>query len=123
LPLRHTSFLTSYANDVGYDGVFERQVLALGNAGDTLVAITTSGSSKNILKAIWGAKQKKLRTVGLTGKGGAIAELVECPIVVPSSDTQLVQESFLSIEHIICELVEQALFGVGTTWPNDQTIR
>jgi len=61
--------------------------------------------------------------VGLTGKGGAISELVECPIVVPSSDTQLVQESFLSIEHIICELVEQELFGAGTTWPNDQTIR
>ena len=106
-----TSFLTSYANDCGYDGVFERQVLALGNAGDVLIAITTSGNSRNVLKAVEAARTKNLRTIGLTGQGGALAEMVECPIVVPSRDTQHLQECFLSIEHVICALVEQSLFG------------
>jgi len=106
-----TSFLTSYANDCGYDGVFERQVLALGNAGDVLIAITTSGNSRNVLKAVEAARTKNLRTIGLTGQGGALAEMVECPVVVPSRDTQHLQECFLSIEHIICALVEENLFG------------
>ena len=106
-----TSFLTSYANDVNYDGVFERQVLTLGDAGDVLVAITTSGNSKNVLKAVEAAKRKGMKTIGLTGQGGALAGLVECPVVVPSRDTQNVQECFLSIEHVICELVELVLFG------------
>jgi D-sedoheptulose 7-phosphate isomerase len=106
-----TSFLTSYANDFDYSGVFERQVLALGNAGDVLIAITTSGNSKNVLKAVEAARTRDLRTVGLTGQGGALADMVECPVVVPSRETQHLQECFLSIEHIICELVEQILFG------------
>jgi len=110
-----TSFLTSFANDVGYDGIFERQVSTLGKPNDVLVAITTSGNSQNILKAVDAARRQKMITIGLTGKGGALAELVDQAIVVPSQNTQHVQECFLSIEHIICGVVEQILFGTSQT--------
>ncbi|HYW71449.1 MAG TPA: SIS domain-containing protein [Pyrinomonadaceae bacterium] len=106
-----TSFLTSYANDFNFEGVFERQVLALSNPGDVLIGITTSGSSRNVLKAIAAAREKSVRTISLSGQGGAISDLVDCAVVVPSRDTQHVQECLLSIEHIICDVVERTLFG------------
>ena len=106
-----TSFLTAYANDYGYDGVFERQVLTLGRPGDVLMAISTSGNSENVIKSVIAARERGLITVGLGGEGGKLSSLVDHGINVPSSDTQHVQECLLTIEHAICLLVEKSLFG------------
>ena|SRR2546423_7793573 len=106
-----TSFLTSYANDCGYEGVFERQVLGLGRAGDVLIAISTSGNSTNLIKAVAAAREKGLATLGLLGEGGALTSLVDQAVVVPSRDTQHVQECLLAIEHAICMIVEQQMFS------------
>ena len=105
-----TSFLTAYANDAGFDGIFERQVLALAKPGDTLVAISTSGNSSNVVRGVITAQQKELVTIGLLGEGGELTNLVDHAIVVPSRQTQHIQETLLAIEHVICQLVEQALF-------------
>ena len=105
-----TSFLTAFANDSGFEGVFQRQVEALGAAGDVLFAISTSGNSANVLRAVETARQRKMATVGLTGEGGKLASAVEQAIVVPSRDTQRTQEAMLAIEHILSDLVETALF-------------
>ncbi len=105
-----TSFLTAYANDVDFDGVFMRQVEALGDKGDVLLGITTSGSSKNVLKAFDEAKRKGMKTVALTGKAGLRGGEADCVIAVPGDDTQCTQEAHLAIEHILCEIVEQRLF-------------
>jgi D-sedoheptulose 7-phosphate isomerase len=105
-----TSFLTSYANDYGYEGVFERQLLALGRPGDVLIGISTSGNSTNVVKAIRAAHAKGMETIGLVGEGGEMASVVKHAIVVPSRDTQYVQETLLTIEHCLCFLVERALF-------------
>ena len=106
-----TSFLTAFANDCGYEGVFERQVEALGEHGDVLLGISTSGSSKNVVRAMKLAKQKGLRCIALIGEGGVMEDLSDVVIAVPSSQTQYIQESHLSIEHLICELVERELFS------------
>lgn len=104
-----TSVLTSYANDFSWEGVFARQVAALGRPGDSLIAISTSGNSTNVVRAIEQARAADVRTIGLTGEGGAIAAMVDVAIVVPSSNTALVQEALLPIEHILCELAEAAI--------------
>jgi D-sedoheptulose 7-phosphate isomerase len=104
-----TSYLTAFANDHGYEGVFARQVQALGRAGDVLLGISTSGNSKNVLAAFREAHARGLTTVALTGEGGALEG--DVAIRVPSKDTQLVQEMHLAIEHLICELVELAWVG------------
>ena len=106
-----TSFLTAFANDEGFEGVFERQVEALGAAGDVLLAISTSGSSRNVVRAVRAAKERGLVTIALVGQGGELTGLVDRAIVVPSRDTQRIQETLLPIEHVICELVEEELFG------------
>ncbi len=106
-----TSYLTAFANDHGYEGVFARQVQALGRSGDVLLGISTSGNSKNVLRAFEEARRKGMVAVALTGEGGALAGLADFAIQVPSSDTQLVQEMHLAIEHLICELVELAWVG------------
>jgi len=106
-----TSFLTSYANDYGYDGVFERQVRTLGRTGDVLIGISTSGSSKNVTRAVAAAREMGIETVGLIGEGGVLTSLVDCAVVVPSRDTQHVQETLLTTEHVICLLVERALYA------------
>lgn len=106
-----TSFLTSYANDYGYDGVFERQLRALGQPGDILIGISTSGNSENVTRAVVAAREIGMETIGLIGEGGAMTSLVDCAVVVPSRDTQHVQETLLTIEHTICLLVERALFA------------
>ena len=106
-----TSFLTAFANDCGYDGVFERQVEALGEKGDVLLGISTSGSSKNVVQAMKLAKTKGLVCIGLTGDGGVIRDIADITVAVPSTHTQYIQESHLSIEHLICELVERELFS------------
>jgi phosphoheptose isomerase len=105
-----SSIITASANDFGYDGIFERQAQALGRAGDVLAAITTSGNSTNVLRAVRYASAHGMRTIGLTGSpGGDLAGLVEIAICVPSSCTQHIQETHITIGHILCDLVEQAL--------------
>jgi phosphoheptose isomerase len=106
-----TSFLTAYGNDFGFDGVFQRQVDALGRPGDVLVAISTSGRSENVRRAVRAAKSKGIVTIGLMGESGPLAQDVELAVVIPDRHTQHVQEALLPIEHIICLLVEQAMFG------------
>ena len=106
-----TSILTAYANDFGFEGVFERQVRALGRPGDVLVALSTSGNSENVRRAVRAAREIGLRTVGLLGEGGHLANEVDCAVVVPSRNTQHVQESLLPMEHAIADLVEQLLLA------------
>jgi D-sedoheptulose 7-phosphate isomerase len=107
-----TSFLTAHANDVDFDSVFERQIEALGRAGDVLLVITTSGASPNVLRAVTTGRARSITTVALTGEG-PVARMVDLAIVLPGSKTQLIQEAMLSIEHSICQLVERLLFGSG----------
>ncbi len=106
-----SSFLTAYANDVDFDGVFARQVEALGRPGDVLVAISTSGSSRNVRRAIEAARRRHMRVIGLFGDGAPLAGAVDVPIVVPTRSTQTTQECMLAIEHSICEVVEQVMYG------------
>lgn len=107
-----TSYLTAFTNDCGYEGVFERQVQALGKPQDILIGISTSGNSPNIIRAITKANEREILTIALTGnKGGQLLGIARQSIVVPSTDTQYIQESHLAIEHILCDLVEQQLFG------------
>jgi len=106
-----TSFLTSYANDYGYDGVFERQVRALGQRGDLLIGISTSGNSKNVIKAMVAARELGIQTIALVGEGGEMIHIANHAVVVPGRDTQHVQETLLAVEHSICMLVERELFA------------
>jgi D-sedoheptulose 7-phosphate isomerase len=106
-----TSFLTAYANDCGFDGIFARQVQALGRPGDVLLGISTSGNSPNVIQAVELARATGLRTVSLTGSGGRLGKLADVAIAVPNDDTQHIQETHLAVEHLLCLLVERALFG------------
>ena len=107
-----TSFITANANDFGFEGIFERQVQALGREGDAVVGISTSGNSKNVLCALKYAREHNIKTIALTGaSGGEMANIADVAIKVPSSDTQLIQESHISIGHIFCALVELGLFN------------
>lgn len=104
-----TSFLTAYANDEAFEGIFARQVEAHGKKGDVLLGITTSGTSKNVLLGFAEAKKRGLVTIALTGSQGIACDC-DCVIKVPGGDTQCTQEAHLGIEHILCELVENALY-------------
>jgi len=107
----NTSYLTAVANDYSYDEVYARLVRAKGNAGDILIALSTSGNSANIIKAIEAAHEKGMVTVGLTGQtGGKMHDICDLLINIPSTDTPRIQESHILVGHIICELVESALF-------------
>jgi len=106
-----SSFLTAFANDCGFDGVFARQVEALGRPGDVLLGISTSGGSENVIRALQSARGKRMRTIAITGSGGPAVELADAPIAVPSDNTQYIQEAHLAIEHILCALVERQLFA------------
>lgn len=106
-----TSFLTGFANDCGFEGVFERQVRALAQPGDVLIGISTSGNSTNVIRAVEAARELRVQTIGLLGEGGALSERVDCAVIVPSRNTQYVQETLLAVEHILCDLVEQELFA------------
>ena len=106
-----TSILTAHANDLGFEKIFKRQVDALGKTGDTLIGITTSGSSPNILAAINSARVAKIRTIMLTGNSKKTKKLADVVLSVPSNNTQYIQESHIAIEHIMCEIVEDHLFG------------
>jgi D-sedoheptulose 7-phosphate isomerase len=107
-----TSMLTAGANDLGYDAVFARAVEALGLEGDVLIGITTSGRSESVNNALRLARTKHMPTVALLGKdGGTARELADVAIVVPSNDTQRIQEAHITIGHILCGLVEQELYA------------
>ena len=106
-----TSFITANANDVGFEHVFERQVEALGRPGDVLVAISTSGDSANVLRAMTRARQLGLGTLLLSGAGGgAAAALADVAVLGPSTETQHTQEAHIAVGHLLCALVEE---GVG----------
>ena len=108
----NTSVLTALANDYGYDTVFSRQLEALANDKDVLIAITTSGTSPNILKAVETAHSKGVIVIGLTGEaGGKLKDRADLTIMVPSDDTARIQEAHITIGHIICHLVEKGLFN------------
>ena len=107
-----TSNLTAGGNDIGFENVFARNVEGLGSEGDILLAISTSGNSPNIVKAVHSAHKKKLKVIGfLGGNGGKLKELVDLPIIIPSSNVQRIQEGHITVAHIICELVEDKLYG------------
>ncbi|HPU29881.1 MAG TPA: D-sedoheptulose 7-phosphate isomerase [Syntrophorhabdaceae bacterium] len=104
-----TSILTAVSNDYSYDHVFSRQVKVIGRKGDVLLGISTSGSSKNVLEAFKTARQMEIKTILLTGQTEKeIAQFSDIVIKTPSTDTPRIQEMHILIEHIICELVEEA---------------
>jgi len=106
------SFLTAVANDYGYEAAYARMVTAAGRPGDMLFAISTSGNSPNILKAIHAAKAQGMTIVGWTGEsGGQMRQLCDYLINVPSTHTPRIQETHILVGHIICELVETGVFG------------
>jgi D-sedoheptulose 7-phosphate isomerase len=107
-----TSILTAIGNDYGFEDIFKRQVEALVRPGDVVVGISTSGTSKNVYKALLLAGEKECRTIGLLGKdGGTIAEIVDVHMTVPCDDTPRIQEGHITIIHILCDLLEKRLFG------------
>ncbi len=105
----NTSNLTALGNDYGFAEVFARQLDAIGKKGDVLMAISTSGNSENILNAVIRAKLLGIATVGLLGRSGKLKDAVDVAIAVPSDNTQRIQEAHITIGHIICHLVEQAV--------------
>ena len=107
----NTSVLTAVSNDFSFDDVFARQVEALVTEKDLVIGISTGGSSKNVVRAIEQAKQQGARTAGLLGKGGGLlAKMVDFPLIVPSDSTQRIQEAHITVGHILCNLMERALF-------------
>lgn len=110
-----TSILTAIGNDFGFEGIFERQVQALGRPGDVLLGISTSGNSENILRAIRCAKESNLGTIALTGAPGAkIAISSELAIRVPSTSTMHIQEAHITIGHILCDVIERSIANKTT---------
>ena len=106
-----SSILTAIGNDYGYEQVFARQLQALGNKMDVFIAYSTSGKSRNVLRALDEAKLKGLVCIGMTGnRGGPMRNLCDYLLEVPSSDTPKIQEGHLVLGHILCGLVENALF-------------
>ncbi len=102
-----TSALTAIGNDYGYKEVFKRQVEALANKGDVVIGISTSGNSKNVIKALKKAKKMDCKTIGFSGKdGGKMNEVCDINIIVPSNDTPRIQEIHILIGHIICQAVD-----------------
>ena len=104
-----TSFLTAYANDYALEGVFARQVQALGRRGDVLFGISTSGSSRNVVAAVAEARRAGLKVVTLTGNRGDLLHQGDVAIAVPETATAHIQEVHLAIEHIICHIVERLI--------------
>lgn len=107
----NSSSLTAIGNDYGFDIVFARQLEALGKEGDVAVGISTSGSSGNVIRALEAANSKSIFSVALTGKsGGTVKNVANCTICIPSEETPRIQECHILTGHLICEIVEQALF-------------
>ena len=111
-----TSNLTAIGNDYGYDQVFSRQLEGMGQEGDIFIGISTSGNSKNIIKAFESAHKKNIFTVALTGRdGGDMAKLADISLIVPSNSTPRIQESHILIGHIICDIIEKEIFADGVS--------
>lgn len=109
-----TSILTAIGNDYGYEHLFARQIQALGRRGDVVIAYSTSGKSANILRAVETARDKGMETIGYTGNcGGPMRDLCNILLEVPSSETPKIQEGHLVLGHILCGLIENAIFGQG----------
>ena len=108
----NTSYLTAVANDYGYDVVYSRIIKGSGRAGDVLIGLSTSGNSVNIINAMTQAKELGMITVGFTGEsGGKMKTMSDHLINVPSNDTPRIQETHITVGHIICQLVEEKLFN------------
>jgi len=106
----NSSNMSAIGNDYGYDQVFKREILALGNSNDIFIPISTSGNSSNVIDAINAAKEKGIKTVAFTGgTGGKLSNICEC-IIVPSSSTEKIQEVHIMLGHILCYLIEENLF-------------
>ena len=107
-----SSMLTAGGNDLGFENIFSRQVEGLGNPGDVLIAISTSGKSENVNRAVTEAKKRGLTVIGFLGKGGGPSkEMVDIPIIIPSNDTQRIQEGHITVAHILCGIIESEMFG------------
>ncbi|MBI4809847.1 MAG: D-sedoheptulose 7-phosphate isomerase [Ignavibacteriales bacterium] len=107
-----SSMLTAGGNDIGFENVFARQVEALGAKGDVLIAISTSGKSENVNRAVNEAKKRGMTVIGFLGKdGGSSKSIVDIPIIIPSNDTQRIQEGHITVAHIICGILENEMFG------------
>lgn len=107
----NSSVLTAAANDLAFDYIFERQVEGLGKDGDVLIALTTSGKSINVIRAVERANEMGIKTIAFTGKdGGAIKHNASIAIKVPSDITNNIQEMHIAIGHILCEIIEKGLF-------------
>ena len=108
----NTSYITAVANDYSYDVIYSRLIKGIGNEGDVLVGLSTSGNSKNIVNAFEVAKEKKMITIAFTGStGGKLKKDADYLINIPSDDTPRIQESHITIGHIICQLVEEIYFA------------
>ncbi len=104
----NTSYLTAVANDYSYDVVYARLIDGIGQPGDVLVGLSTSGNSANIIRAFETAREKNMKTVGFTGmSGGAMKPVSDYLVNIPSTDTPRIQESHIMVGHIICQLVEE----------------
>lgn len=104
--------ITSIANDYEYSQVFSRQLKALGEEGDVVIGISTSGNSTNVIRAIEAAKKKEMKTIAFTGRdGGKIASKVDYAFIVPSDLTPTIQETHITLGHVLCQMVENVLFG------------
>jgi D-sedoheptulose 7-phosphate isomerase len=113
-----TSILTAVANDYSFDKIFERQVEALGEEGDVLIGISTSGNSPNVINAVNKAKEKGLLTVGFLGKdGGKLASLCEHAFVVKSHSTPRIQEVHITLGHVLCDFIEKFIFSYDFYFP------
>ena len=107
-----SSILTAGGNDIGFDNIFARQVEALGHPEDVLLVISASGNSNNILNALQVAKEKKIKCIGFLGAGGGkCKDAVDIPIIVPSANTQRIQETHLLLGHILLELIEREMYS------------
>src|SRR5512137_185892 len=104
--------ITSISNDFGYDQIFSKQLRALGHEGDVVIALSTSGNSVNVIKALEVAKKGAMRTVVLTGgTGGKMANMADFTFIVPTKHTPHIQETHITLGHIICQMVDEELFG------------
>ena len=110
----NSSYLTAVGNDYGYEQVYARLIDGIGQKGDVLAGLSTSGNSENILRAFSKAREKKIITIGFTGAtGGKMKTLCDLLLNVPSSDTPRIQECHIMLGHIICQLVEEKIFGTA----------
>lgn len=107
-----TSLLTAAGNDDGFDTIFARQVVGLGRPGDVLLVLSTSGNSANVIRAVEAAQRRDIQTLGLLGKdGGRLGSLVDIGLIVPSFDTQRIQEAHITVGHILCQALEQKVLA------------